>query len=436
MILARDVIVFLVALCVGTLINWVVYEFSFHSRTMNPWALAPKGFPQRTWLDRLPIFGWLRLRREAREHGHWFWIRPILIELAYAGGMVWLMHFEAAGSLLPKLPLPPLNWPPLFATHAALFALLTAATFIDFDEKIIPDFITIPGAILLLVLTTIWPDAHLPIVFSNGDGTFFHEPILLTTQEAKAWPAVFNGRLGLIFALAIVALWWGSLIQVTMTMRHGFGRAWRYYATSFVRHNFWWKYGLRPTAGGIERGPNGRHTLAALYLIAFVVVAAGVVATWFWGGAHWQSLLTSLAGLGFAGGLVWGVRVGGYIGLRREAMGFGDVTLMTMIGVALGWQASLLVFFLSPFTAVIIALAQFIFTRRQEIAFGPYLALAAVVVVVGWRVIWEDIARNHFVLLGNDVVLLLIVSFLLLMTGMLWIWRLIKQLIFAPHDAA
>jgi prepilin signal peptidase PulO-like enzyme (type II secretory pathway) len=164
-------------------------------------------------------------------------------------------------------------------------------------------------------------------------------------------------------------------------------------------------------------------------------VAVGVVATWFWGGDHWKSLLTSLAGLGFAGGLVWGVRIGGYIGLRREAMGFGDVTLMTMIGVALGWQASLLVFFLSPFTAVIIALAQFIFTRRQEIAFGPYLALAAVVVAVGWRVIWEDVARLYFVQLG-DVILLMIVSFLLLMTGMLWIWRLIKQLIFAPREAA
>ena len=40
------------------------------------------------------------------------------------------------------------------------------------------------------------------------------------------------------------------------------------------------------------------------------------------------------------------VRVLGSQVLRREAMGFGDVTLMAMIGAFLGWQAAVLTFFL------------------------------------------------------------------------------------------
>ena len=40
------------------------------------------------------------------------------------------------------------------------------------------------------------------------------------------------------------------------------------------------------------------------------------------------------------------MRLIGTFALRREAMGFGDVTLMMMIGTFLGWQACLILFFL------------------------------------------------------------------------------------------
>ena len=46
---------------------------------------------------------------------------------------------------------------------------------------------------------------------------------------------------------------------------------------------------------------------------------------------------------------MWAVRLIGTAALRREAMGFGDVTLMMMIGTFLGWQACSDLFFLAPF---------------------------------------------------------------------------------------
>ena len=57
-------------------------------------------------------------------------------------------------------------------------------------------------------------------------------------------------------------------------------------------------------------------------------------------------LLTALIGLVGSGGIVWAVRLIGTAALRREAMGFGDVTLMMMVGTFLGWQACLIAFFL------------------------------------------------------------------------------------------
>src|SRR4029079_14973737 len=90
-------------------------------------------------------------------------------------------------------------------------------------------------------------------------------------------------------------------------------------------------------------------------------------------GPAWCGLMTSLVGLAGGGGIVWAVRIVGSGALRREAMGFGEVTLMMMVGTFLGWQACLFTFFLSPFAAVLIGVAQLILRRDNVLPFVPYL---------------------------------------------------------------
>lgn len=104
---------------------------------------------------------------------------------------------------------------------------------------------------------------------------------------------------------------------------------------------------------------------------------------------HLHGLAWSLAGLAMGAGLTWLVRFMSALILGRQALGFGDVTLMAMIGSFLGWQATLCVFLIAPVCGIVVALVNWIFTGRGFVPYGPYLALATVVVLFTWRWIWE-----------------------------------------------
>ena len=106
---------------------------------------------------------------------------------------------------------------------------------------------------------------------------------------------------------------------------------------------------------------------------------------------HLHGLAWSLAGLATGAGLTWIVRWMSAAILGRQALGFGDVTLMAMIGSFLGWQPTVCVFLLAPLCGMILALATWIFTGRNFVPYGPYLGAGALVVLFTWRWIWEEL---------------------------------------------
>ncbi len=114
---------------------------------------------------------------------------------------------------------------------------------------------------------------------------------------------------------------------------------------------------------------------------------------WLLASPHLHGFLICSAGWVIGGGIVWVVRIiGGWV-LRREAMGFGDVVLMAMIGSFLGWQAAAAVFFLAPAFALLAALVSWLTKRSREIPYGPYLSLSALALLLGWPRIWPTIDR-------------------------------------------
>jgi leader peptidase (prepilin peptidase) / N-methyltransferase len=74
-------------------------------------------------------------------------------------------------------------------------------------------------------------------------------------------------------------------------------------------------------------------------------------------GLPWlDSLVDAVLGAMAGGGVVWFAGAAAELILKRPAMGGGDVKLLAAVGAVLGWKAAYLVFFLSPFAALVVAL--------------------------------------------------------------------------------
>ena len=411
MLLPIAVLLFVLGACVGSQVNRGIYRLAWHTRPIGPWSLPHEQAPPRRWYDRIPIFGWWWLRRESSLHGAAYWLRPMLIELSMAAGFVALYAYEVVEAQAFVFPSRIDFVPDLFtlqtqyATHLVLISLMVVATFIDFDEQTIPDAITIPGTILGLLLLAALPQARpfvtVPAINRHG-WTVDHVHLTSPTLPNQDWPSWLDGPFGLTLGFACLLGWWLAVLPWFWTSRRG------------------WIKGLQYLIASGRRGING-------IMVTLLAVGAGTAGiAWFLGGDHWESLLSALVGVAAGGGMIWAVRILAGRALGQEAMGFGDVTLMAMIGAFTGWQATLIVFFLAPFAALFIAGAQWLLTRRKDIAFGPYLCLAALVSIVQWGAIWEPRARSIFSL--GWWVPGIFACGLCLMWGMLTLLRFVREL--------
>jgi prepilin signal peptidase PulO-like enzyme (type II secretory pathway) len=318
----------------------------------------------------------------------------MLVELLFAAAMAGLYAWEVGEHGLvapqsePPTPGAPTSWVMAgFALHFVLSWLMLVASLVDLDEKTIPDTVTVPGTLLGLVLATLLPMGLLPNIeerpnrpaygapLPGGDGRqvvgeygpAWVEPTHLAAPND--WPDTLAGgptnRSSLVVGLGCYGLWCFALAPRVWRTGRGAG------------------YGLAVLLRRVGRALTTRP-LREILLLGLL----GIATVWLTGGAAWEGLLSSLVGMAVSGGIVWGVRIVGSAALGREAMGFGDVTLMMMVGAFVGWQAGLLVFFLAPFAAVVIAVGQLVLKRDDEIPYGPFLCLATAGLVTLWGTLW------------------------------------------------
>jgi leader peptidase (prepilin peptidase) / N-methyltransferase len=433
----RCALVFLIGLTTARFINWSIYNWAYFPRQLGPWAppVAKQSIAnkkkkrsaeqvQRSWKDHLPVWGWWRLRGEQSVHGKGYWIRPLLIELIFPIALALYYRFQTTTGGLPpgavKLLLP--MQPQMhfqFLGHWVLLSLMAIATFIDFDEQSIPDYITIPGTIIGIVgaaLSPLW----LPLtVAARGSGI---------VEMDAAWPAPipdwFGTTQGLGVGLLILLVWGFALLDRRVIWRRGWKKAAIYFFARMFRYRALWLTVL----------------LSMLGLMIFTV------ACYLAGTARWNFLLSSLLGMAFAGGLTWAVRISASYGYGIEALGFGDVTLMAMIGAFIGWQPSLIVFFLAPFVGMVFVIIRWIITRELATPYGPYLCGAVVVLLIYWEKLWllrfmnlfvaaDELAVNligpklNWSISGAELIMVGSIVCVILIGMLLWILQLLKRIL-------
>ncbi len=77
------------------------------------------------------------------------------------------------------------------------------------------------------------------------------------------------------------------------------------------------------------------------------------------------------------------IKLIGDISFKRESMGWGDIKLMLIFGMVLGWKIAIFTIFLSAFLALPVSLITIKSNKSHELPLGPYLGLAALICVIG-----------------------------------------------------
>lgn len=378
--LLQFILVFVVGATAGSAVNWAIHELCIYQRPVSPWSRRRSADPGSSWIERIPILGWFLSFHWEEKIGRRFWVRPLGVEILTGMLFVFLFRWELhllrivpAESQLPEAATRPIQavvgWQCL--VHWVLLSLMLVATFIDLDEQTIPDAITVPGTVFFLIIAAIFPRLLLPLGISPLETGEYQLESIVMTSPVSGMPDWAQPRIlpGLIMAILGFIAWCLAFLPRLWFTRRGLKTAIRYFIARMVR----W-----------ENTPN--------FITLAIVGSLGIAAVWQFGGEdRWSGLLSSITGMLVGGAIIWVIRLCGAMALKEEAMGFGDVTLMAMIGSYFGWQPCLLIVFAAAGLATIVSLARYVASRDRRIYFGPFLCMGAFIVLVFWGQIWPQI---------------------------------------------
>jgi len=363
----------IIGACVGSFLNVVIYRLPRGESLLFPGSHCPSCGRAIRWYDNVPLLSWLMLRGRCRQCKTRISTRYPLIEaitaVLVAGLFACYYILEIREGVGPWED----SWP-MFVAHAALVCGLLACAMVDIDLWMIP-------------LEVMWFCSLVGLVVWSANGP---HPFLPAISPEVVGMSVAAG-IGLAFSIWLVSR--GFLLRsfadasdkpfladeqtgeqaksVAFTAESGVNprkeilREALFLAPPVVlAFAFLGALELLPALGRAWTGwldPQGAHPTLAAHMLA--------------GGA-------ALFGYLIGGLWVWGIRILGTLGFGKEAMGMGDVHILAAVGAVTGWIVPSLAFFVAPFFALLWALWLFLNRNQREMPYGPWLAVATLLVML------------------------------------------------------
>ena len=346
---------------IGSFLNVVIYRLPLGVSVNNPKrSFCPSCKYKIPMWQNIPLLSWLLLRGKCANCGGKISIRYFLVELLTAV-IFYLVFVKISGEYAmggdpwPKIQL----WGPQVLCLWVFMSLLISGTFIDIDHFILPHSITIGGTVVG-VLASWWVPA-----------------LMVEATHTR----------GVLVSLASAALGLGGLWMVVELGKLAFGRK----KFVFTKEESW-----EVTQPNEEEPPvvvfgEHKYDWADLFMRATdrMVVTCnnlqvndrtfGAVTAELWMEKLKVREGTNLEEFSLEGVTTLKAKTTQVV-IPREAMGFGDVLFLMMIGAFTGWQSVLFTILAASVIGTVFAVIHRVTGKAEwgaKIPFGPYLAMGA-----------------------------------------------------------
>ncbi|CAN5118268.1 hypothetical protein BH23VER1_BH23VER1_19300 [soil metagenome] len=364
------IMVFLMGASIGSFLNVVIYRVPLGISVGDPKrSFCPHCKEPIPWYQNIPVFSWIALR--GRCAGCGAGISPRYLGVEVLTGLLFLVLWLLVAERLLPLGMGGGWW--LVVPYWVLVSLCVVTVFVDLEHFIIPDGVTVGGTVAGLAFSTLMPK------LMGADRWW----------EGLGWSA-FGAAAGFGILWVVVEL--GKKAFGRLKLDFGEGARWvacqdekeEEPALTLGEESYLWsdlffrksdrliieaqEVAVQPQPGVAEGRRFGRSKVT-ISEAGFLVEESGLG-----GGAGEAGEFFELETLERVDGTALKVVI------PREAMGFGDVKFMAMVGAFLGWQAVLFTIFVASVSGTAVALPARLLGREgwaSKVPFGPYLVLGA-----------------------------------------------------------